>query len=200
MTEELIKSQNDISTVIKDLETSLTHQITEQNTLMQEQGQLISNQIAEREASLNESISIQIANLQTFVQTATNELHQKRVEVNNKYAQKFNKIKDVISKYFEKYDIDLEECKVNMKVLNQKYADWSKILIEPTSLNEARLFALETRIHEEEEIRIKEQEYMRDTIKKLIFSMEQTNLSNLETLQQTTARKTNESPPPPHMG
>jgi hypothetical protein len=43
-----------------------------------------------------------------------------------------------------------------MKVLNQKYADWSKILIEPTSLNEARLFALETRIHEEEEIRIKE--------------------------------------------
>jgi hypothetical protein len=70
-----------------------------------------------------------------------------------------------------------------MKVMNQKYADWSKVLIEPTSLNEARLFALETRIQEEEEIRIKEQEYMRDVIKKLIFSLEQTNLSNMEQQQ-----------------
>jgi hypothetical protein len=94
------------------------------------------------------------------------------MEVNQKYAQKFTKIKDVIAKYFEKYDIDLEECKINMKVLNQKYADWSKVLIEPTSLNEARLYALETRIHEEEEIRIKDHDYMRDVLKKLIFSLE----------------------------
>ena len=78
----------------------------------------------------------------------------------------------MIAKYFEKYDVDLEELKINMKVLNQKYTDWSKILIEPSSLNEARLYALETRIHEEEEIRIKEQEYLRDTMKKLIFSLE----------------------------
>ena len=74
----------------------------------------------------------------------------------------------------------MEELKINMKVLNQKYADWSKILIEPTSLNEARLYALETRLHEEEEIRIKEQEYVRDVIKKLIFSLEQTSLQNIE--------------------
>ena len=37
----------------------------------------------------------------------------------------------------------------------EKYQDWSKVLIEPTSLNDARLFALESRLHEEEEIRIK---------------------------------------------
>ena len=59
-----------------------------------------------------------------------------------------------------------------MKVLNQKYADWSKLLIEPTSLNEARLYAMETRLHEEEDIRIREYEYLRDLMKKLIFSLE----------------------------
>ena len=47
-------------------------------------------------------------------------MHQKRIEVNSKYASKFTKIKDVIAKYFEKYDIDLEECKLNIKVMNQK--------------------------------------------------------------------------------
>ena len=75
-----------------------------------------------------------------------------------------------------------------MRQLNQKYADWSKILIEPSSLNEARLYALETRMHEEEEIRIKEYEYVRDLMKKLIFSLEQTNLSHLD-IQKSTAFK-----------
>jgi len=28
-----------------------------------------------------------------------------------------------------------------------KYENWSKVLIEPTSLNDARLYSLETRIH-----------------------------------------------------
>lgn len=98
------------------------------------------------------------------------------MEIQIKYEKKFDKVKEVITNYFERYDIDLEELKINMKVLNQKYADWSKILIEPTSLNEARLYALETRLHEEEDIRIKEYEYVRDLMKKLIFSLEQTNL------------------------
>jgi hypothetical protein len=53
-----------------------------------------------------------------------------------------------------------------------KYQDWSKVLIEPASLNDARLFSLESRIHEEEEIRMKEFEFLKDLSKKLIYSLE----------------------------
>jgi hypothetical protein len=53
-----------------------------------------------------------------------------------------------------------------------KYNDWSKVLIEPASMNDARLFSLESRVHEEEEIRIKEYDFLRDLIKKLIYSLE----------------------------
>ena len=35
-------------------------------------------------------------------------------------------------------------------------------------------------MHEEEELRIKEYEYMRDLMKKLIYSLEQTSISSLE--------------------
>lgn len=38
----------------------------------------------------------------------------------------------------------------------KKYENWSKVLIEPSSLNDARLFALEARVLEEEDVRIKE--------------------------------------------
>lgn len=63
-----------------------------------------------------------------------------------------------------------------------KYNDWSKVLIEPTSLNDARLFSLESRVHEEEEIRIKEYEFLRDLMKKLIYSFEQSNIQQIDGL------------------
>jgi len=136
--------------------------------------------IDENSKMLHEMVARGIDGVENFVQGVADELHQKRVELNSKYTRKFSKVKDVIAKYFDKYDIDMEELKINMKILNQKYADWSKILIEPTSLNEARVYALETRLHEEEDIRIKEQEYMRDILRKLVFSLEQTSLQNIE--------------------
>lgn len=75
-------------------------------------------------------------------------------------------------KYFEKYDSELEAVQIKANNVMDKYQDWSKVLIEPSTMNEARLFSLESRIHEEEEIRIKEYEFLRDSIKKLIYSFE----------------------------
>ena len=75
-------------------------------------------------------------------------------------------------KYFEKYDIELESVSLKAQNVMDKYQDWSKVLIEPASLNDARLFSVESRIHEEEEIRMKEYEFLRDLMKKLIYSFE----------------------------
>jgi len=37
--------------------------------------------------------------------------------------------------------------------MESKYRDWSKILIEPAALNDARLFSLEARAEAEEKLR-----------------------------------------------
>ena len=52
--------------------------------------------------------------------------------------------------------------------------------MEPMSVNDARLFAVESRVTEEEEMRVKEYEYMRDLMKKLIYALEQINMVNIE--------------------
>jgi len=65
-------------------------------------------------------------------------------------------------------------------LLENKYSDWSKLLIEPTTINEARLFALETRVHEEEDMRIQEYDFLRDLMRKLLYSLEQSNLESLD--------------------
>ena len=81
-------------------------------------------------------------------------------------------IKSVCSNYFGRYEADLEELKLRMNNLQNKYNDWSRVLIEPMTVNDARLFSVESRITEEEEMRIKEYEYIRDMFKKLIYSLE----------------------------
>ena len=83
-------------------------------------------------------------------------------------------------KYFEKYDEELAAAHLKAQSVMDKYQDWSKVLIEPASLNEARLFALESRMHEEEEIRIKEGEFVRDHLKKLIYSMEKSSVAQFD--------------------
>ena len=54
------------------------------------------------------------------------------------------------------------------------------MLIEPATLNEGRLFSVETRLTEEEEMRIKEYEYLRDMMKKLLYSLEQMNMATID--------------------
>ena len=44
------------------------------------------------------------------------------------------------------YETGLEEMRIRTHVLENKYTDWSKVLIEPQSLNDARLFAIEARL------------------------------------------------------
>ena len=90
-------------------------------------------------------------------------------------------IKGVCSNYFGRYENDLEELKIRMTNLQNKYNDWSRVLIEPMTVNDARLFSVESRITEEEEMRIKEYEYLRDMFKKLLYSLEQVNMQAIDT-------------------
>lgn len=81
-------------------------------------------------------------------------------------------IKSVCSNYFQHYELDLEELRLRTATLENKYKDWSKVLIEPQTMNDARVFALEARMEKEEDTRIKEFEFMKDLTRKLVYSLE----------------------------
>lgn len=90
------------------------------------------------------------------------------------------KIKSVCSTYFQRYETDLDELKIKIDNLQDKYKDWQRILIEPRAINEARLFSLESRVVEEENMRIREYEYVRDLLKKLLYCLEQVNMFQMD--------------------
>ena len=50
------------------------------------------------------------------------------------------------SRYFEKYQLDLDELKLKSCELEMKYKDWTRVLLEPQTMNDARVFSLESRV------------------------------------------------------
>jgi hypothetical protein len=64
--------------------------------------------------------------------------------------------------------------------MEKKYKEWSKLLLEPTALNDARLYSMETRIESEEEARIQEYDFIKNLIKKIVYSLEQLSVLNID--------------------
>ena len=54
------------------------------------------------------------------------------------------------------------------------------MLIKPQELNQARLYAVETRITENEQIKMREVDFLKETIKKLIYAIEQSQISSVK--------------------
>ena len=70
-------------------------------------------------------------------------------------------------------------------MMEEKQKEWRKVLLEPASLNDARLHVAECRVKEEEERRTKEVGWMVDIMRKLLYALDQQSLEqstqNLET-------------------
>merc|ERR1712166_407280 len=87
------------------------------------------------------------------------------------------------SEWFDKTEISVEENKIRQHLLEDKYVEWQRIVIEPQSLNDARLFSVESRVNEEEEMRVKEFEFIKELIKKLVYSLEQITITSHDSKQ-----------------
>lgn len=141
---------------------------------------LATEQMKQQERELVDRFSGQFGEVKTYMETHIAEISKATEQAREKLNAAIKKIKGVCSDYFLQYEGDLEEMRIRTHVLENKYADWSKVLIEPASINDARLFAAEARLQEEEDMRIKEYTFLRDLMRKLIYSFEQTSIDRLE--------------------
>jgi hypothetical protein len=129
--------------------------------------------------------------MKEHVENTRSKLDSTMQEVLSKNRSQIVKIKDVCTKYFEKNDEAVTSMQEKVKIVTSAYDDFMNNVVKPQQLGEARLFAVETRLKEEEDLRILEFSHVKDVIKKLIFAIEQANLtakdtfstSNLDTSQ-----------------
>jgi hypothetical protein len=126
--------------------------------------------------------------VQGYLDTNITKLSSQTTKCTDTITKSLKQIKEVCTQYFYNYEDSLEEVKIRTHLLENKYSEWSKLLIEPTTVNEARLFALETRVHEEEDMRIKEYDFLRDLMRKLLYSLEQSTFESLDGKQSKSTK------------
>jgi len=119
--------------------------------------------------------------MKEYLDTSSGQLDKTMQEVLAKNKAQILKIKDVCTKYFEKNDGVVNGMQEKFQVVNSTYDDFVNNVVKPQQLGEARLFAVETRLKEEEDLRILEFSHVKDVVKKLIFAIEQANLTAKDT-------------------
>lgn len=151
------------------MQTSLTREL-------QDAKQSSFDLLKQTEKELVDRFTEQYTEIKNFMLENVNMMRDLTEKSSTSLSQSVKSIKSVCSKYFEHYELDLEELRLRTGTLENKYKDWSKVLIEPSTMNEARVFSLEARIEKEEDTRIQEFEFTRDLLRKLVYSLEQLSL------------------------
>lgn len=102
----------------------------------------------------------QILKMADFMSTSIRDIKfERKATLDNNNAQ-FKNIKEVCCDFFQRYDHELDEQKAENALMREKYKNWSSSLIEPTALNVSKLFALESRVLQEENIRLQEMRFI----------------------------------------
>jgi hypothetical protein len=101
----------------------------------------------------------------------------------------FNQIKTISSKYLTDFDLRIIEIEEQNKVLLEKYGNWTELLVEPQSLNLARVQALEARLSDEENNRLAEFERLKSYMLKTLHVIKEVqNPSVVSTLPNISSR------------
>lgn len=71
---------------------------------------------------------------------------KERSQAAGKVEKTFGAIKQSSIEFFQKCEARMQAAEGTTQMMLEKYENWSKVLIEPTSMNLARIHALEARL------------------------------------------------------
>ena len=119
----------------------------------------------------------EIDKLRDFVSVATEKVNSNNDDIYEKYDDKIKKIKEVCAQYFSKYEKHMINQQTIVKDLERQQDQWVNMLIKPQELNQARLYAIETRMAESDQAKVADVEFLKETMKKLIYAIEQSQVA-----------------------
>ena len=102
---------------------------------------------------------------------------------------KVSKIKDIWATYFDKYDSVNLAVEKQFEDVNNTFVEWKEKVLKPLNMSEARLFTVEVSLKEIEDKIFKNFAHSKDILKKLVFALEQENISCKESIEVNVHNK-----------
>ena len=81
----------------------------------------------------------------------------------------------------------------DLKKIRTEFDKWVSTVMEPAHISEARIFTVEARVKEEEAARLDQLHFVKDVLRKMLFTLEQAQISGLLPGIRSASRTENES-------
>ncbi len=146
---------------------ALTERIDKQDRLLEFFKEAVEEQkrLKQLEASMTKSKNELKALVTETIEGIRTDMKETRSEVYRKLGENDDEIKSLLKK---------------MDTVTDSLEQWALKVIKPAQSNEAKIFALETRLREEETQRMQESGKLRDNIKKIIYAFEQYSIGRVD--------------------
>lgn len=178
--ELLTNCQADLESKIETIEKQSTENFENSMAFINKQSKDLAKEIEKTKDEFETKLQTKIEGLEKFVTTATDKVNTNNDGIYEKYDEKLRRIKDVCAQYFSKYEKHLINHQTIVRDLEKQQEQWVKMLIQPQELNQARLYAIETRIKEGENNKMRDTDFLKETMKKLIYAIEQQQISTVK--------------------
>ena len=159
---KILQAKDNVLRKLDDQDRFYSESIENMNDQIIDIGRIARDSVGEKITELETKMAVLADNLRSTFEENLEDMVIERKQTEGKIVTQFKDIKLVCSAYFEQYNTKMEAVELEQGVLLDKLKAWSKVLIEPATFNDARLFAVETRMENEEEIRMKEFDFIRD--------------------------------------
>lgn len=124
-----------------------------------------------------------IESASSIQESHTNELSQELSQQISDYRKFYECDMDSFQKSYHENRLEMIEAdkKVSqdLKKLRMEFDKWIATVMEPAHISEARIFTVEARVKEEEAARLDQLHFIKDVMRKLLFSLEQAQIPAL---------------------
>ena len=162
--------------------------------------EFVNDEVEKMESSMNhlkstciELIEINKETLQSEIQNDFRDAKEQVESTKEKFDEKMKealeignnriiKIKDIWANYFEKYDKVNQSVEDKFKKINETFNYMRETFVKPHQMSEARLYTVETRLKETEDKFFNSVSHTKEIMKKLVFALEQENISKRDSL------------------
>ena len=116
-------------------------------------------------------------------ETHTRELAQELSQQISDYRKFYECDMETFQKAYNENRVELAESDkklgVELKKLRTEFDKWVATVMEPAHISEARIFTVEARVKEEEAARLDQLHFIKDVMRKMLFSLEQAQIPSL---------------------
>lgn len=178
-TQQLLKEMNSkLQDDFEDVRSDYRKMNDQTYTEVSDQIDKTSRKVIEIESKIKVEWKKTVKGFENTIEKFRNELTKKFNTLNESSKSRTNKIKDICIDYFSKHEENVKEIQGKVSGVTQAFDEWKIYVMNPQSINEARIHSLDIKCDEIEKAVDNNLYIIFGIIKKLLFSLQQQILTH----------------------